>query len=279
MARGPDSGTGRVKLEGKTAVVTGAAAGLGRAISIGAAREGARLVLADIDEAGGEATARQISEEGGTAHFVHTDLGRSADVSGLIDTVGERFGRLDSLINPAAILLDPATRVDQYPEESWRRAIDVNLTGSFLLLKYAVPLMEKAGGGVVLLVISGAGVIGGSSSLPYGSSKGGVRGLVLVAREQLRPLNIRIHAVAPGEMATNMKLGAIREMAERAGRSADAAEREIRPVLSPPDESAARILDLASDAGAAAGDAVTIFHGDWDVETHTLRTPSGRRLE
>ena len=131
----------------------------------------------------------------------------------------------------------------------------------------------------MLLVISGAGVIGGSSSLPYGSSKGGVRGLVLVAREQLRPLNIRIHAVAPGEMATNMKLGAIREMAEKAGRSPDEAEREIRPALSPPEDSAARIIDLASDAGAAAGDAVTIFHGDWDVETHTLRTPSGRRLE
>ena len=196
-----------------------------------------------------------------------------------METAGERFGRLDILINPAAILLDPATRVDQYSEESWRRAIDVNLTGSFLLLKYAVPLMEKAGGGVVLLVISGAGVIGGSSSLPYGSSKGGVRGLVLVAREQLRPLNIRIHAVAPGEMATNMKVGAIREMAEKAGRSADEAEREIRPALSPPEDSAARIIDLASDAGAAAGDAVTIFHGDWDVETHTLRTPSGRRLE
>ena len=187
-----------MKLEDKAAVVTGAATGLGRATGIGAAREGARLVLADIDEAGGEATARQIREEGGTAHFVHTDLGRSAGVRRLMDTAGERFGRLDILINPAAILPDPGTRVDQYSEESWRRAIDVNLTGSFLLLKYAVPLMEKAGGGVVLLVISGAGVIGGSSSLPYGSSKGGVRGLVLVAREQLRPLNIRIHAVAPG---------------------------------------------------------------------------------
>ena len=97
-----------MKLEDKTAVVTGAAAGLGRATAIGAAREGARLVLADIDEAGGEATARQISEEGGTARFVHTDLGRSADVRRLMDTAGERFGRLDILINPAAILPDPA---------------------------------------------------------------------------------------------------------------------------------------------------------------------------
>ena len=268
-----------MKLEDKTAVVTGAATGLGRATAICAAREGARLVLADIDEAGGEATARQIREEGGTARFVHTDLGRSADVRRLMETAGERFGHLDILINPAAILLDPGTRIDEYSEETWRRVIDVNLTGSFLLLKYAVPLMEKAGGGVVLFVISGAGVIGGSSSLPYGSSKGGVRGLVLVAREQLRPLNIRIHAVAPGEMATNMKVGAIREMAEKAGRSADEAERELLPVLSPPEDSAVRILDLASDAGAAAGDAVTIFQGDWDIETHSLKTPPGRRLE
>ena len=91
-----------MKLKDKTAVVTGAATGLGRATAIGAAREGARLVLADIDEAGGEATARQICEEGGTAHFVHTDLGRSADVRQLMETAGERFGRLDILINPAA---------------------------------------------------------------------------------------------------------------------------------------------------------------------------------
>jgi NAD(P)-dependent dehydrogenase (short-subunit alcohol dehydrogenase family) len=268
-----------VKLDNKVAVVTGAATGLGRATAIGAAKEGAQLVLADIDEDGGEATAKLISGAGGTAHFVRTDLSQSADVRRLMDTVGERYGHLDILINPAAILVDAGTRIDEYSEESWRRVIDVNLTGSFLLLKYAVPLLQQAGGGVVLLVISGAGVLGGSASLPYGSSKGGVRGLVLVAREQLRPLNIRIHAVSPGEMATNMKLGAIREMAEKAGRSADEAERESRPGLSPPEDSAAKLIDLASDAGAAAGDAVTIFDGDWDIETHSLRIPSDRRLQ
>lgn len=268
-----------MKLANKVAVVTGAATGLGRATAIGAAREGAQLVLADIDEAGGEATAQLISDEGGTAHFVHTDLSQSADVRRLMNTVGEHFGHLDILINPAAILVDAGTRIDEYSEESWRRVIDVNLTGSFLLLKYAVPLLQKAGVGVVLLVISGAGVLGGSSSLPYGSSKGGVRGLVLVAREQLRPLNIRIHAVAPGEMATNMKLGVIRETAAKEGRSPDEAERELRPVLSPPEDSAAKLIDLASDAGAAAGDAVTIFDGDWDIETHSLRIPSNRRLQ
>ena len=267
-----------MKLDNKVAVVTGAATGLGRATAIGAAKEGAQLVLADIDEDGGEATAQLISDEGGTAHFVRTDLSQSADVRRLMDTVGERYGHLDILINPAAILVDAGTRIDEYSEESWRRVIDVNLTGSFLLLKYAVPLLQ-AGGGVVLLVISGAGVLGGSASLPYGSSKGGVRGLVLVAREQLRPLNIRIHAVSPGEMATNMKLGAIREMAEKAGCSADEAEQESRPGLSPPEDSAAKLIDLASDAGAAAGDAVTIFDGDWDIETHSLRIPSDRRLQ
>ena len=128
-----------MKLANKVAVVTGTATGLGRATAIGAAREGAQLVLADIDEAGGEATAQLISDEGGTAHFVHTDLSQSADVRRLMDTVGERYGHLDILINPAAILVDAGTRIDEYSEESWRRVIDVNLTGSFLLLKYAVP--------------------------------------------------------------------------------------------------------------------------------------------
>ena len=129
-------------------MVTGAATGLGRATGIGAAREGgaARPRPTSTKPAGKRRPGRS-REEGGTARFVHTDLGRSADVRRLMETAGERFGRLDILINPAAILPDPGTRVDQYSEESWRRAIDVNLTGSFLLLKYAVPLMEKAGGG------------------------------------------------------------------------------------------------------------------------------------
>ena len=143
------------------------------------------------------------------------------------------------------------TRIDEYSEESWRRVIDVNLTGSFLLLKYAVPLLQQAGGGVVLLVISGAGVLGGSASLPYGSSKGGVRGLVLVAREQTPPPEHPHPRRISGEMATNMKLGAIREMAEKAGHSADEAERKSRPGLSPPEDSAAKLIDLASDAGAS----------------------------
>ena len=149
-----------MKLDNKVVVVTGAATGLGRATAIGAAKEGAQLVLADIDEDGGEATAKLISGAGGTAHFVRTDLSQSADVRRLMDTVGEHFGHLDILINPAAILVDAGTRIDEYSEESWRRVIDVNLTGSFLLLKYAVPLLQQAGGGVVLLVISGAGVLG-----------------------------------------------------------------------------------------------------------------------
>jgi len=268
-----------VKLKDKVAVITGAATGLGRATAIGAAGEGARLVLADIDATGGQATARQIADQGGTAHFVPTDLSQSADVRRLMDTTDKHFGHLDILINPAAILVDPGTRIDDYSEASWRRVIDVNLTGSFLLLKYAVPLMQKANGGVILLVISGAGVLGGSSSLPYGSSKGGVRGLVLVAREQLRPLNIRIHAVSPSEMATNMKLGAIREMAAKAGRSAAEAEREARPGLSSPEHSAAKLIDLASAAGDAAEDAATIFDGDWDTKTHSLSIPSDRKLQ
>ena len=268
-----------MKLANKVAVVTGAATGLGRATAIGAAREGARLVIADIDEAGGEATAQLISRR-----RRHSSLRahRFESVRRRAPLDGHRWRALRPPRHPDQSSGHPrrcGTRIDEYSEESWRRVIDVNLTGSFLLLKYAVPLLQKAGGGVVLLVISGAGVLGGSSSLPYGSSKGGVRGLVLVAREQLRPLNIRIHAVAPGEMATNMKLGVIRETAAKEGRSPDEAERELRPVLSPPEDSAAKFIDLASDAGAAAGDAVTIFDGDWDIETHSLRIPSDRRLQ
>ena len=263
-----------MKLKGKVVVITGTAMGLGRATAIASAREGAQLILADIDEAGGQETAKTIERHGGSAHFVRTDMSKAAHVEKLMNAVENRHGHLDILINPAAILLDPNTRIDEFSEESWKRVIEVNLTGSFFAVKYAVPLLEKAGGGVILLLISGAGVTGGSSSVPYAASKGGVRGLALMLETQLEPLNIRIHAVSPPDMATNMKLGAIREMAEKEGQSGDVAEENARQGLEEPAETAKVLVDLASDAGATARGRVTVFHSDWDLETRTLRNPN-----
>ena len=112
--------------------------------------------------------------EGGTAEFVQTDVTSESDVINMVNMVKEKFAKLDVLVTCAGILLSPNTRVDQFGVVDWDRVIDVNLKGTFLFVKYAVSLMEQHSGVLILMIASGAGVLGGSSSVAYAASKGGI---------------------------------------------------------------------------------------------------------
>jgi NAD(P)-dependent dehydrogenase (short-subunit alcohol dehydrogenase family) len=245
-----------MRLQNKIAVVTGGATGIGAATALMYAREGATVVIADVNEADGRATVQSIEAEGGTAQFVWTDVSQEADVAAMIEAVEENFGRLDVLVTCAGILLGAAVRIDQFDAEAWDKVITVNLRGTFLCTKHAVPLMEKSGGGVVVLIASGAGVTGPSASVAYGASKGGVRGLGFTLKHQVESLNIRVHVVCPGNLNTPLKLRAIADIAERAGESPEAAVAAARSTLSKPEEVAKVLTDLASDAGANAEELV-----------------------
>lgn len=236
-----------MKLTNRVAVITGGATGIGAATAIGFARAGARVVVGDINLEDGEKTVKSIQSDGGAARFVRTDVTVESEIANLIKTTDQAFGRLDVLVTCAGILWNPDIRVDALDETAFESVINVNLKGTFLAVKHVVPVMERTGGGVVLCVASGAGITGGSSSVAYGSSKGGVHGLVLTITPQLAPLNIRVHTVCPGGIKTPLKLGQIVASAERAGESPEDAVEGALPSLGDPSGVARVLTFLASD--------------------------------
>ena len=207
-----------MRLRNKNIVVTGGASGIGRAAARCCAREGARVAVVDLDGEGVESTVREIERAGGCAKGVRADVKAEAQVRDLFDDIGKAFGHIDGLIHAAGILEGALVPVDEFEELTWDRVIDINLKGSFLAAKYAVPWMENAGKGVIALIASGAGVKGGSSSVAYGSSKGGVHGLSLVLAAQLGNRNIRVHGVCPGGIETPLKMRVVQKQADAAGR-------------------------------------------------------------
>jgi len=202
----------RKKLEGKVALITGAASGIGRATALLFAREGARVVVADMNEAGGRDTVETIRQQGGEAIFVPVDVTRAADVKRMVDTAVETYGRLDVLFNNAGIAHRAA--VDECSEEDWDRVIAINLKGVFLGCKYAVPVMKQQGGGTIINTASGAGLVGTVRSPAYCASKGGV---VLLTKQMAIDFardKIRVNAICPGAVDTPLMEIVFREMSD-----------------------------------------------------------------
>ena len=159
-------------LDGKVAVITGAAAGMGRASALLFAREGARVVLADVQLQGGESTASEIESAGGEALFIRTDVSRAAEVRDLIATATAAFGKLDILFNNAGIE-GSVSLFEDADEEDFDRVLAVNLRGVFLGMKYGLPELVKTRG-VVVNTASLAGLAGVPGMAAYAASKGGV---------------------------------------------------------------------------------------------------------
>lgn len=231
------------ELAGKVIVVTGAASGIGRAAAICCGRQGARLLAVDLDAEGVDSCVKELTTEGVDVQGECVDVKDEAQVKQLFRRIGQTVDHVDGLIHAAGILEGALVPVDEFDELTWDRVIDINLKGSFLIAKHAVPLMEKSGG-VLVLISSGAGVKGGSSSVAYGSSKGGVHGLSLVLAAQLADRNIRVHAVCPGALATPLKLRVVQKQADATGQNID----DLASRLGDP-EGVGKILSfLVSDA-------------------------------
>ncbi|MYK20194.1 SDR family oxidoreductase [Candidatus Poribacteria bacterium] len=237
-----------VRLNGKVAVITGGSTGIGAATAIEYARAGAKVVFGDINETDAEETVRAIREAGGVVRFLRTDVMVEAEVADLVKTADTEFGGIHVLVTAAGVLRGPGVRIDEFETATFDSVIDVNLKGTFFALKHAVPIMRRCEDGVILCIASGAGVRGGSSSVAYGSSKGGVNGLVMVVENQISP--IRIHTICPGGLATPLKLGQIAESARREGQDPDAAVANARKSLGDPAGVARVLTFLASDAGS-----------------------------
>jgi 3alpha(or 20beta)-hydroxysteroid dehydrogenase len=190
------------RLEGKIALITGASRGQGAAHAELFAAEGASVILCDVLDDSGEATARRIAAAGGDATYVHLDVGLADEWRNAVALAGKRFGRLDILVGNAGIAVRES--VLDTSDEAWERAIAVNQRGIFLGMRHCIPTMIRSGGGSVVNVSSVLGVSGGPGYAAYQASKHAVIGLTRSAAHTYGPDKVRVNVVCPGLVLTPM---------------------------------------------------------------------------
>ena len=246
------------KIDGKVAIITGAASGIGKATAILFAQEGAKVVVADVMDKLGEETVKMIKESGGKAVFVHADVSRAEDVKNMVKTAVDTYGRLDIIFNNAGIEGATADTAN-YPENVFDKVIAINLKGVWLGIKYAVPELLKNGGGSIINTSSVAGLVGFAGLSAYNATKGGIIQLTKTAALEYAKQNIRVNCIAPGVIETPMVERALKGQPE-----AKAAFIQIEPVgrFGKPEEIAKAALFLASDDSSfVTGTVLTVDGG------------------
>jgi NAD(P)-dependent dehydrogenase (short-subunit alcohol dehydrogenase family) len=228
------------RLDHKVAVITGAASGMGRATAIRFAGEGAAVVVADLNQEGGESTVRECREQGGNAVFQKADVSSERDIKALIARAVSEFGRLDITFNNAG-LVGALGSLEEITVESWDQTHAILLRGVFLGIKHSIPPMRQAGGGSIISTASIAGMRGGFGPLPYSAAKAGVINLSECAAAELAKDKIRVNCICPGGINTPIMGG------QSATREAGLASAQPMQRAGQPDDIANTALFLASD--------------------------------
>jgi NAD(P)-dependent dehydrogenase (short-subunit alcohol dehydrogenase family) len=190
-------------LQNKVALVTGASSGIGRAVALVYAREGAKVVVSDMNIEGGEETVAMVRKLGGDAIFVMADVGKPSDSQALVERAVTHFGRLDVACNNAGIG-GPSAPIADYPLDGWTNVININLSGVFYGMQQQIAAMLKTGGGSIVNMASVLGAVGFATNSAYTAAKHGVVGLTQVAALEYSGKGVRVNAVGPGFIHTPM---------------------------------------------------------------------------
>lgn len=201
------------RLEGKCAIVTGSATGIGKATATLFAKEGARIVVSDVDEAGRQ-VVDAIKGDGGEAVFVRADVSRADDAARMVETAVRTYGRLDVLVNNAAVYLGDGN-ILTVADETWNQIMGVNLKGTYLCCKFAIARMIETGGGSIVNLAS-VNALMGLSLTAYTASKGGVQALTRLLAVDFGPKGIRVNSICPGTIMTENSIAIYRERPELA---------------------------------------------------------------
>jgi len=244
-------------LENRVILVTGGASGIGRATALACAREGAKIVVSDVNAALGEETVSLIQTQGGGALFVACDVSKSADVRDLIAEIKASYGRLDGAFNNAGV--GGVMRLTHEQDEAdWDALMGVNLKGVWLSLKYEIPLLLETGGGAIVNMASVAGLQGFANAIAYSASKHGVIGVTRTAALEYAARGIRVNAVCPGFTDTPM----VRDMVQYFPQTQRMVTGNPMRRMGEPNEIAEVVVWLLSDKSSfMTGQAVAIDGG------------------
>ncbi len=245
------------RVEGKVAVITGAGQGMGRAHAVLLAREGARVVVTDVDSGAGKETVDLVTEAGGEASFWEHDVSEERAWVEVMGHVDNTYGHVDVLVNNAGILL--LKPVHETTVEEWDRIFGINARGAFLGTKHVLPLMQRAGGGSIVNISSIYGLVGAPNAAAYEATKGAVRLLTKATAVDYAPFNIRANSVHPGVIRTHMTADLIGDP--------DTEKALLGPTVmarsAAPEEVSAAVLFLASDESSFMTGAEMVVDGGY----------------
>ena len=255
-----------MKLTDKVAIVTGAASGIGRAVAQLFARQGANVAVMDRNERAGNETVESIGVTSAGALFVHGDVSKSEDVRRAVAATVERFGRVDVLVNNAAVQI--LSTLVETSEEVWDQTQNINLKGVFLGCKYVIPAMLRTGGGSIVNIASVLGLVADPDLAAYCAAKGGVISLTRVAAVTYGPQRVRVNCICPGDVETPLVQAYFARDADPGRLRNEVYSKYALRRIATPDEIANAALFLASDASSFITGSTLVVDGALTVKCY-----------